>query len=619
MVDPKQTNLFDPYEHVLSEAARRMLDEGWEGVFRHVVLELMPVGQVAEHFHDSQGRPTKELYSMAGLIFIMQFNDWTVERAAKAYMLDNSVQYALNLVPAMQSLSTRTLERYIKLVREDGLAALIQERVTTALVGALEIQVSKQRLDSTHLFSDMAVFGRTQLMGVGIKRFVAQVRRHDPAAYEALPESLRARYAPSPDRLFGEVARDKESRQGLRQTVAEEMHELIERFTGVPPVCQWPTYLALRRVFEQQCLVEPSEEEDEKVVVKEKAGGAVIQNPSDPDATYDGKKGSGYQVQLSETCHEDNEVQLVTYVQPQTAAEPDSEAVLPALEALEEHGLMPEELSADTAYGSDGNVQHSQSMGVELVSPVNRSKLDPGQLNVGDFTIDPGTETVEACPAGHAPLDSTYDPEIQKTVTHMDVAVCQDCPMRDQCPMAGKQTRTFRHTPAERRRAQRRRDEETDAFKDAYRKRGGIEATNSCIKRCTGMGRLRVRGKPAVFMAIYLKIVGWNILRAASAKKMRQKVAQIIKSRHPNPIPSVIRQPNRACWALLRALWAPLRDAASFATDRTRRRPRPCGSPGFDQGLLSVASSKGDLGRCSRDDSPPLKGDQGGCCASLFV
>lgn len=88
MVDPKQTNLFDPYEHVLSEAARRMVDEGWEGVFRHVVLELMPVGQVAGHFHDSQGRPTKELYSMAGLIFIMQFNDWTVERAAKAYRLD---------------------------------------------------------------------------------------------------------------------------------------------------------------------------------------------------------------------------------------------------------------------------------------------------------------------------------------------------------------------------------------------------------------------------------------------------------------------------------------------------------------------------------------------------
>ena len=32
-------------------------------------------------------------------------------------------------------------------------------------------------------------------------------------------------------------------------------------------------------------------------------------NPSDPDATYDGHKGNGYQVQLAETCGEDNDVQ----------------------------------------------------------------------------------------------------------------------------------------------------------------------------------------------------------------------------------------------------------------------------------------------------------------------
>lgn len=90
MVDPKQTDLFDPYEHVFSELARRMLEEGWEGVFRHVISELMPVAELAEHFSASLGRPSKELCSMAGLVFIMQFNDWTAQRAAKAYMLDNS-------------------------------------------------------------------------------------------------------------------------------------------------------------------------------------------------------------------------------------------------------------------------------------------------------------------------------------------------------------------------------------------------------------------------------------------------------------------------------------------------------------------------------------------------
>ncbi|MBL4882147.1 MAG: transposase [Oleispira sp.] len=68
--------------------------------------------------------------------------------------------------------------------------------------------------------------------------------------------------------------------------------------------------------------------------------------------------------------------------------------------------------------------------------------------------------------------------------------------------------------------AERRREEETDAFRTRYKKRSGIEATNSVVKRKTGLGKLRVRGKPKVFNSILLKIVGWNIFRAASCLAM---------------------------------------------------------------------------------------------------
>jgi hypothetical protein len=56
--------------------------------------------------------------------------------------------------------------------------------------------------------------------------------------------------------------------------------------------------------------------------------------------------------------------------------------------------------------------------------------------------------------------------------------------------------------------------------------RGGIEATNSMLKRVTGLDRLRVRGRPAVFSSILLKVAGWNLLRAAS---MRQLVRKLTK------------------------------------------------------------------------------------------
>jgi hypothetical protein len=47
-----------------------------------------------------------------------------------------------------------------------------------------------------------------------------------------------------------------------------------------------------------------------------------LQSPFDPDASYDGHKGVGYQVQVSETCSSDNPIQIVTRVdvEPVTTA-----------------------------------------------------------------------------------------------------------------------------------------------------------------------------------------------------------------------------------------------------------------------------------------------------------
>jgi len=104
--------------------------------------------------------------------------------------------YALNVAPTTASMSHATIERYMELFAEDNIAADVFRRVTSALIEALELDVSRQRLDSTHVYSDMATFGRSKLMGVTIKRFLTQLKRHHRPAYDALPEELTVRYAP---------------------------------------------------------------------------------------------------------------------------------------------------------------------------------------------------------------------------------------------------------------------------------------------------------------------------------------------------------------------------------------------------------------------------------------
>jgi len=525
IVNPQQTRLFDSFDRVLTKKTRKRLLNGWPGVFRHVILELMPVDALSEHFDPTMGRPTKELYSIAGLLLIQEFMDWTKDEALDAYSFHTNVHYALNLEPVTHDISKRTLERYINLFEEDDLAKATMDEITTKLVEVLNIKIDKQRLDSTHIFSDMASFGRTRLMGVAIKRFLTQLKRHGKADYNALDESFRQRYAPGVNQLFADTKKDSESRRLLRQQVAEDMYFLYRRFADNLEHSNRDTYKALERIFYEQCEVC-----EETLSIKQRTGGNVMQNPSDPGASYDGHKGPGYQTQLAETCNPENEVQLITCAIPQTAAEADANAVEGVLDDLTAKNLLPDELLADTHYTGDDNVQLAEEKGVELVGPVpsgsGKSKGDEyEQLNIDDFNVDESSEEVICCPAGHKPQSSEHNSETGKTKTVMPESACSQGDFFEQCPVEKiKGQYKLEHTAKQRRLAGRRREQDTEVFRERYKTRSGIEGTNSGLKRRTGLGRLRVRGRPAVFHAIYLKIAGWNILRASVCAKMRQIV-----------------------------------------------------------------------------------------------
>jgi hypothetical protein len=521
IVNPQQTQLFDPFNSVLTEKTRTRLLNGWHGVFRHIILDLMPVNAVSEHFDPTLGRPTKELYSMAGLLLMKEFKDWTKDEAIDAYCFDMATHYALNLTPVAHDLGERTLDRYITLFEKDKTAKSTMSDITVRLVRLLDLKIDKQRLDSTHIFSNMASFGKTRLMGVAIKRFLTQLIRHNKDDYYLLDESFRGRYAPSVHQLFADTKKDSKSLKLLRQQVAEDMLLVIKQFSSNPEHNGKDTYKAVERIFYEQCEVH-----EDTVIIKKKTGGDVMQNPSDPDATYDGHKGPGYQAQIAETCNPGNEVQLITSVIAQTASQADANAVEEVLDDLQANNLSPDELLVDTAYASDDNVQLAEEKGIELVGPVaGCSTQNYGQLTTDDFNIDERTEEVVCCPAGHKPQTSEHDTDTGKTKTVMAKSNCNQCEYVKQCPVRktgdGYQ---LEHTAKERRLAGRRAEEATKVFRERYKVRGGIEGTNSGLKRKTGLGRLRVRGRPAVDLAIYLKIAGWNILRASVCAKIREIV-----------------------------------------------------------------------------------------------
>ena len=86
--------------------------------------------------------------------------------------------------------------------------------------------------------------------------------------------------------------------------------------------------------------------------------------------TYSGHKGKGYEVQVAETCHEENATQLITHVEVTPSSGSDTDVSVPVVDGLAERKVRPDELFVDTAYGSGRNAFEASRRGTELVSPV---------------------------------------------------------------------------------------------------------------------------------------------------------------------------------------------------------------------------------------------------------
>jgi hypothetical protein len=301
-----------------------------------------------------------------------------------------------------------------------------------------------------------------------------------------------------------------------------------------------PSYLRLKRLLEEQCLVEDEDPSDpdgdgpEGVPVRpkdpkvEKIPPTSLQG-SDDDATY-GHKGKGYQVQVAETCDPENEIEVVTHVSVEGAHESDQHATIAVLDDLEQKDCKPNTLLADTNYGSGQNIVDAAARGVDLMTPScgPKPKAEEGDFVLDDFLFSSDGERIEHCPMGQAPVEQGPHGKGRR-YARMEAKRCGRCSWAGRCP-ARRSDRvapvTLTWSPSAGATWARRQRERTKEFKDDYRLRSGIEATNSEYKRPYGGGRLRVRGSPAVTRTVKFKFMALNIRRwTRPARKTRNQAA----------------------------------------------------------------------------------------------
>jgi hypothetical protein len=203
------------------------------------------------------------------------------------------------------------------------------------------------------------------------------------------------------------------------------------------------------------------------------------------------------------------------------------------IERLDAAGHTPETLSADGGYPSVPSALTVKGHDIEFMTPVNRSRLSDDVIGRDHFHFNAAGH-VTHCPMGHSPIDhrvlSGNNSTRRSLHAIFDGDPCRACTMLDQCPVRAPNHRAkgchardtvgdFRLeiTPAIRLRDHLYALQQTAQWKDRYRIRAGIEATNSELKRAHGIGKLRVRRIARVWFVVACKVIACNIKRWAKA------------------------------------------------------------------------------------------------------
>ena len=424
--------------------------------------------------------------------------------------------HALRLDIEETHLPQKTLHNFrVRLMQHDGGRLSFQE-TTDRIIQALGIRTGKQRLDSTHIMSNIATLTRLGLFCETMRLFLRALRWEHPELRPGVPEGLLGRYLKEEDEATHyEDARTGEGRRRL-SVCARDLYRLVDRFHGTT-AAQLEEYRLLERLLREQCHVgkhqdgRPRDDDDDagecKVPVALKDPKQVsadsLQSPHDPDVTYSGHKGKGYEVQVAETCHEENATQLITHVEVTPSSGSDTDVSVPVVDGLAERKVRPDELFADTAYGSGRNAFEASRRGTELVSPVAGSAPGnshegegdgPPPLTAADFQIDVTGEQATVCPAGHPSIEEYELKDAPERVeVHFAGTTCEPCPLRSRCPVKLDRRAGAYVLKADLVKVnieRRRRAEATEEWRKRYDIRAGIEGTNSELKRAHGLGRL---------------------------------------------------------------------------------------------------------------------------------
>lgn len=448
----------------------------------------------AKLYSDKKSRPNAPVNAMVASFILMQRNRWTYEQLFGAIKFNILTKIALGLdalddLPFCEASLFNFQNRLNDHFEQTGENLLEQvfDALTDDQLQMLKIKTNIQRTDSFQAASNIRNYSRLQLL---IEMIIRLHRALSDADKQRVAEQFQAYINKTSGQYIYHIKASALPHE--LEKIAQLYHWIYETLSS--SYADLEIFKTFERVYQEHFTVVA-----EQITVKgsEQLHSGCVQSPDDVEATYRDKNGNsskGQAINVTETAHPDNPINLVTDVAVNPNNIDDSQVLGERLDSIKQKTPDLEELHFDGGFGSSANDEKFDNYGITPIQTAIR-----GRQSAVTIEIEPVSEHEYqvSCPQQTV----TSQPTRRRHKAQFDITICEQCLHRHQCPaITMKKYQAFYFTHADYL-AKKRQHRIHDLPTERRQLRHNVEATvKEFVCKMPGK-KLKVRGafKAAVF------------------------------------------------------------------------------------------------------------------------
>jgi hypothetical protein len=400
-----QGSIFSGISTHVSQRKQKLLDDpnSWHHVFYKEIISRIDESVYSVLYCEDNGRPNASIRVLVGMMILKEGNGWSDEQLFEECRFNLKVMLALGYmnidadVPvestyyAFRNLLTSYNEEF-----GDDLVKKSFHQITKEQLSAYQVSGKKVRLDSKLINSNIKLCTRIDLILETVRVFTngLTISKIEKSIGEKEYEILLTLQKKTTTNVTYNL--DKDQKKSLLKKFGRVIKVLLKEYKGQP------NYEHLERLYkdhykevgikEQQksrdgghgC--DDTKEEDPELKEGKELSSSSLQSIHDPDATFRAKGKdqkqqyiSGFHANITETCDESNDINLIIDTQVSQANMNEDEFLLEAIES------------------SEKLLQDAKLLKEEEANPIVSQKI------IGQATTDGGYDSIKNREAMSAP------------------------------------------------------------------------------------------------------------------------------------------------------------------------------------------------------------------------